>query len=384
VSKFFKESYIDLDDLEDLFKDDFSVAVRSDSSWQYAFTSGDAEGYQLTLSGTGLAGTGVAPLAGVVEGIAITGGTGVVFTVSGLSIPAAVLADAFDLVGDTSEDEDEDSSEDEDDEDEEDEDEAEDPDDDDLYGGDDDDEMDGGNGDDDIDSGDGDDDLDGGDGDDDLDGGDGDDDLHGGRGDDSMAGGAGEDTADYSHASKGVKVSLALGKATGEGRDSLSGIENAMGSRRHDVLAGDDGANELDGGKGNDRLSGGGGADDLRGDVGNDRLAGGEEEDALDGGKGNDRLDGGAGDDRLAGGIGNDVLAGGLGADVFAFAERWKKDTIADFEQGADVIDLRGLGLSFDDLEIRYDDDRALIRTDEGKIDLADFSGTLGSDDFLF
>ncbi len=110
----------------------------------------------------------------------------------------------------------------------------------------------------------GDDQLDGGSGNDTLNGGDGDDVLIGGLGNDTLNGGAGIDTADYSGAGAGVTVNLATGLSSGgAGVDTLSEIENLVGTAFADTLTGDGGANILIGGGGIDTLNGGGGADQL-------------------------------------------------------------------------------------------------------------------------
>lgn len=201
----------------------------------------------------------------------------------------------------------------------------------------------------------------------------GDDVINGGDGDDLIDGGAGLDRASYSNATKGVTVSLLISaaQATGQGRDTLVGIENLTGSDFADTLIGSDGANALNGGEGDDRLQGGLGNDELLGGLGVDRLIGGGGDDTylvrdatdyayenagegLDtvvstvnhalranienlrlggtaiSGTGNDlanvitgndlnnRLSGLAGDDSLIGGVGNDVLDGGVGVDQLA------------------------------------------------------------------
>lgn len=80
--------------------------------------------------------------------------------------------------------------------------------------------------------------------------------------------------------------------------------------------------------------------DSIGGAQGSDRLNGGDGNDALTGGAGRDVLSGGAGDDRLAGDAGRDALTGGTGADVFVFAAKGGRDTVTDFIQGQDRIDL--------------------------------------------
>ena len=113
-------------------------------------------------------------------------------------------------------------------------------------------------------------------------------------GNDTIDGIGGNDTADYSRdalygdaisqAGDGaVTVNLGTGTATdGFGdTDTLTSIENAIGTDQGDTLTGSAVANVLEGGAGND---------------------------TIDGGAGNDTLDGGAGADSLDGGGGDDIL----------------------------------------------------------------------------
>jgi Ca2+-binding RTX toxin-like protein len=109
--------------------------------------------------------------------------------------------------------------------------------------------------------------LEGGDGDDELYGEGGNDQLRGGRGSDLLYGGGGIDTVLYDR-SGAVNVNLTTGIAiTGDGTDTLDGIENVVGSDYADTITGD-GADNL--------LQGGGGDDTLRGGLGDDTLDGGE------------------------------------------------------------------------------------------------------------
>lgn len=90
----------------------------------------------------------------------------------------------------------------------------------------------------------------------------GDDVLEGGLGDDRLIGGGGTDTASYARAAGSVTVDLSAGTTSGaDGGDTLSSIENVVGSAYADSLSGTDGNNVLDGGQGNDTLSGGLGND---------------------------------------------------------------------------------------------------------------------------
>ena len=131
----------------------------------------------------------------------------------------------------------------------------------------------------------------GGDGNDTLDGGGGNDTLEGGIGDDKLDGGSGRDIARYSSLTQGVTVDLGAGTATGQGADTLEGVEVVHGSPTGDSLLGGTAADTLNGLGGNDHITGRGGADRLLGGGGGDTLIG------VDGVEGNDTLDGKAGVD---------------------------------------------------------------------------------------
>ena len=122
--------------------------------------------------------------------------------------------------------------------------------------------------------------IDGQGGDDKLYGLHGNDTLIGGEGDDTLYGGNGTDTADYSGAGNaGVTVDLSMTTAqdTGAaGMDTLSSIENVIGSAGGDTITGTDDVNSLSGGGGADTLKGAGGDDFLQGGGGGDTLAGGD------------------------------------------------------------------------------------------------------------
>jgi len=162
-----------------------------------------------------------------------------------------------------------------------------------------------------INAGDGNDVLTAGSGNNELHGGAGNDLLYSGAGNDLLDGGTGIDTTSYAHATAGVSVNLGLLGAQntlGAGSDTLTGIENLLGSNFNDSLTGDNNSNVINGGLGNDTLNGGGG------------------------------------DDLLIGGLGNNTLTGGAGADTF----QWLKgnsghDLITDFTPGTDKLDLSQL-----------------------------------------
>lgn len=169
-----------------------------------------------------------------------------------------------------------------------------------LFGGGGDDQLTGGIGSDTLYGGDGNDSLDGSSGNDTLYGGDGDDTLKGDVGDDLFYGDAGadiiigsvgNDTVNY-FASSAVHVHLDNSTVSGgyaQG-DTLSGIENIIGSKLDDILVGDANDNILQGGEGNDRLVGGAGADTIDGGDGNDIILGGTGKNILTGGSGIDEL----------------------------------------------------------------------------------------------
>ena len=213
-------------------------------------------------------------------------------------------------------------------------------------------------------------------GDDQINGGEGNDWIVGGADADTMTGDAGIDTASYenSNAAVGVDILNAVingGYATG---DTITDIENIVGSDHSDILRGDHGDNILSGGLGNDQLVGNGGDDLLIGGAGNDPLFGSSGNDELQGGLGNDYLYGGFGNDILKGedgfdylisGLGTDTLIGGAGTDSFKYDYLSDSnsfggyDTIQDFEDGTDVINLVGLAddgiTSFSDLTVTND-----------------------------
>ena len=104
-----------------------------------------------------------------------------------------------------------------------------------------------------------------------LTGGSGDDVLEGNEQNNVLIGGLGVDTVTYANA-QGVAVSLIIVgiQHTGFGNDTISSVENLIGSNFNDKLVGSAGPNSLSGGMGRDELTGGLGADTLRGDTGND------------------------------------------------------------------------------------------------------------------
>jgi VCBS repeat-containing protein len=158
-------------------------------------------------------------------------------------------------------------------------------------------------------------------GNDTLVGSDGDDYLDGGQGDDILDGGAGFDRLSYFGSATGpVTVDLRIqgfAQNTGQGMDTLIGIEHVGGTQFGDTLVGDDNANWIRG------SSTGGDAD------------------TIDGQGGDDLIEDGAGDHVLQGGAGTDTftfvgLVGGPGINVSLAAQSAAQDT------GAGLMTLSG------------------------------------------
>ncbi len=169
--------------------------------------------------------------------------------------------------------------------------------------------------------------------------------------------------------------------------------DQGMGFAGADRMVGRGGDDSLFGGLGSDTILGGAGADRLRGEAGNDRLLGGAGGDRLLGGAGRDELiggagadalSGGAGADRLLGGKGDDLLSGGGGRDVFVFGRRDGNDTIRDFRDGADLIEIRGPG-GFDGLTVGQDGADVTIAFGDTLIRVENAAeGDFSAADFLF
>jgi Ca2+-binding RTX toxin-like protein len=133
----------------------------------------------------------------------------------------------------------------------------------------------------------------------------GDDVMLGGAGDDFLRGSDGADTLDggdgwdrvssfVAAPTAGITFNLniqGVAQDTGQGMDTLIGIEHASGTVLGDTLIGNGGSNWL--WNGSDGLAGGG--------------------------SGNDNIDGGGGDDLVEVGSGNHILAGGTGTDALSF-----------------------------------------------------------------
>ena len=241
---------------------------------------------------------------------------------------------------------------------------------------------------------------------DDLTGDAGDNVIEGGADDDKINGGTGgSDTASYKSSNSGVTIDLGSADAQTGGHaagDTLTNIENVIGSAHADTLTGSSGANVIEGGAGADVLDGKGGTDTLSyqgsssgvtvdlsqgnqvdingtqtriinassgghaagdkvvhgtfenitGSRYGDRLTGDDKANVLKGGAGSDTLKGGAENDTLVGGPGGDNLDGGNGTDKASYAGATAGVTL-DLSSGTDGRGTGGdaSGDSFDNIE---------------------------------
>ena len=201
---------------------------------------------------------------------------------------------------------------------------------------------------------------------------------------DTFTGSDGADWVSYAGATSNVAIDLSTTPATvsrGATGDTLTGINNLIGSDHDDRLVGNSGDNTLHGGADNDYLHGGVGADILDGGAGEDTAAYGSSAKGVrvnlllqgqaqidfDGSHGftangneavgdilsnieeiigshdnNDWLTGDGNDNTFRAGRGNDRLEGGAGADTYQFFLGDGTDTIVD--DGGSIIFLPGGG----------------------------------------
>ena len=146
---------------------------------------------------------------------------------------------------------------------------------------------------------------------------------------------------------------------------------------------------EVVGTTGDDTLFGSALNDSLNGNAGADTLFGAAGEDLLIGGRGDDNLVADAGSDRLYGGKGDDQLWGGLDADKFIFGSGFGSDTgadtIHDFEDGIDLIQIKKSASGFADLNVTQAGNDVLISYQSSSITLIDTDvADITQDDFLF
>ncbi|WP_019500702.1 calcium-binding protein [Pseudanabaena sp. PCC 6802] len=164
---------------------------------------------------------------------------------------------------------------------------------------------------------------------------DGNDTLRGGLGNDALFGGNGIDRV-FVNAAVGSNIVLTDTSVTGDGTDSLNGIENA----ELFVFSNNSAPVNIDASaftKGSVTLDGNSGSNNLLGSQGSDFLDGEGSVDTLIGGNGNDTLNGGEGS-------GTDILTGSSGSDRFLFDMNRPLnsgddfDRITDFAVGTDKI----------------------------------------------
>jgi len=121
-------------------------------------------------------------------------------------------------------------------------------------------------------------------------------------------------------------------------------IEGIAGTEGDDTIYGSDGPDLfLHSGQGDDIIFGRGGNDEnIDGGPGDDYLYGGPGDDGLHGDGGADHMYGGDGNDFLMSRSdeANDHMSGGPGCDTFILMRSFGTDTLTDFEDGCDVIDL--------------------------------------------
>ncbi len=220
----------------------------------------------------------------------------------------------------------------------------------------------------------------GGDGADFLRGGGGDDTIRGNLGDDDIAGGAGQDDVLAGEGDDDINgnggADILRGNAGADDIRAGSGADEVLGGNGADIITGNGGA---------DTLQGNGGRDDIRGGVGADMIFGGGGGDLIDGGGGLDFLSGGTGQDTLTGRGGDDTLRGDGGADIFQFRATDVNDTILDFTQNVDMIEIISGAAAFADLVIEQDGEDVLIGFGAGQVRVVtDTVEAFTEDDFIF
>ncbi len=240
--------------------------------------------------------------------------------------------------------------------------------------------------------------------------------LEGGADADSLAGGDGSDTASYAGSAEAVTVDLGAATASGgdAAGDTLTSIENLIGSALDDTLTGDASDNVLEGGAGADSLDGGDGADTasylgstaaVTVDLGAGTASGGDATgdtftsiENLTGSAHADTLTGDSGDNRIEGAGGADVMAGGTGLDTYVYKSLSESvegmmDSISGFAwgSGGDVIDCSAALPPDSYIDVAYYTtafaDFAQIRAEAEElmhywVDI--FVGTDGSDTYVF
>ncbi len=174
--------------------------------------------------------------------------------------------------------------------------------------------------------------------------------VFGDEGDDTITGDGGNDTLYGGLGNDSITAGVGLDTIYGDdGNDTVyAGADNdrIYGGAGNDLLYAEAGSDRVEAGDGDDTVYGGEG-----GDRSGDRIYGDAGNDLLFGGSGVDTLLGGEGGDTLNAGGNRDSLYGEAGADIFRFTSLTdsttaERDQIYDYVDGADKIDVHGLGFS--------------------------------------
>ena len=190
----------------------------------------------------------------------------------------------------------------------------------------------------------------------------------------------------------------------GGGKIELWGI-NSINKITEDMFLLPTGSVKFTGTENNDYQDGGAQDDILSGGAGNDYLAGWQGDDKISGGSGDDIIYGGQGDDIITAGTGDDTLygdgfltdehyshngvhTGETDKDIFVFSPGGGKDTIKDFNDGEDLIDLTDFTdiSGFTDIKAKQDGSNLIIQfSSDNSITLSNFDlSDLDASDFIF
>jgi len=143
------------------------------------------------------------------------------------------------------------------------------------------------------------------------------------------------------------------------------------------------------GSAGDDSINAGKNADTVVGHSGDDVIKGRGGSDELYGASGADDISGADGRDLLDGGLGTDILSGGKGSDTFVFSSRYGNDTIADFVNGIDKIDISAWKAvkNFDNVKadlVRHGEDVIIKAGDDSLVILNTVKADIDVHDFIF
>jgi serralysin len=185
------------------------------------------------------------------------------------------------------------------------------------------------------------------------------------------------------HVIDGVLIPVDILKSNGD-----KNVDFIIAGNKSDVIRVGRDNDFVDGNGGNDVIFGGRGNDVLLGGTGNDVIFGQHDNDTIKGDDGRDVIHGGQGDDVISGGAGRDFLSGNAGMDTFVFTKGSQTDTIIDFRNGVDKIDLSAFALAgFEALEHAIHSFRGLTVIDLGNGDKIELAGVpahqLDATDFL-